>query len=321
MKISIIIPVYNAQEFLEDALQSVYQQDLPETDFEVLVIDDGSRDGSAEIVKKIAASHSNIVFVQQPNSGVSVARNNGLNRAQGKYLLFLDADDFLNPGCLKPALAYTEKEDLDLLYLKISFTDAKGTVTDTFQMDSDVVQIQDGFTHQRRGFIFGIYKKETLGDIRFIKDIPVGEDALFNIMMHTVSQRVSYFPHDAYMYRRNDNSVTGNASPIRYSEKAFLGTLKSIETLYGFIHNPENKIPASKMAYFNRPFYKFSQTAIQFGVTSVAHFDRVKRLHDLLWQCDQAETIAVLKKEFPYFSASKLYFSVLFLTCKLLRRC
>ena len=91
-RISIVIPVYNSSRFLEECLRSVLRQDF--TDWHVILVDDGSTDGSGTICDQYAATDPRIEVLHQPNQGLSVARNNGLARAQGEFVLFLDSDDF-----------------------------------------------------------------------------------------------------------------------------------------------------------------------------------------------------------------------------------
>lgn len=100
MKLSIIIPVYNAGKFLQACLESIYRQGLAEEEFEVLAINDGSTDDSGKLLDAACREHTNMRVFHEPNSGVSATRNKGLNRASGDYILFLDSDDLLADGSL-----------------------------------------------------------------------------------------------------------------------------------------------------------------------------------------------------------------------------
>ena len=95
MKFSVIIPLYNKAPYVEKAINSVLAQTF--TDFELIVMDDGSKDGSFEVAKRAIENHGNCHLYRQQNAGVSVARNNGVSLSQGKYLCFLDADDWWEP--------------------------------------------------------------------------------------------------------------------------------------------------------------------------------------------------------------------------------
>ena len=99
MMFSVIIPLYNKESYVERAIQSVLAQTF--LDFELVVVDDGSWDGSIEVAKSVVENHSNCHLYRQQNMGVSMARNNGVALSQGKYLCFLDADDWWEPTFLE----------------------------------------------------------------------------------------------------------------------------------------------------------------------------------------------------------------------------
>ena len=99
-KISIVVPVYNAEKFLGKCLASLMSQTMNYTDFEILLINDGSNDNSANICKMWQEKYSNISYYEKENAGVSDTRNKGMKEAKGKYILFLDPDDFLSKNAL-----------------------------------------------------------------------------------------------------------------------------------------------------------------------------------------------------------------------------
>lgn len=113
IKVSVIIPVYNVEKYLRQNLESVANQTLKE--IEIICIDDGSTDSSYEIVKEFAEKDSRFIPVQQPNSGAGAARNNGLRRAKGKYLSFLDSDDFFDEHMLEEAYNKAEETSADFV--------------------------------------------------------------------------------------------------------------------------------------------------------------------------------------------------------------
>lgn len=113
LKLSIIIPVYNTEKYIKRCLESVCNQDLNKSDYEVIVINDGSPDNSKSIILKQQKIYKNIIYFEQENKGLGAARNAGIRLAQGKYLMFIDSDDFIIPYCLR------------LLYDTISASDAK----------------------------------------------------------------------------------------------------------------------------------------------------------------------------------------------------
>ena len=99
MRFSVIIPLYNKAPYVHKAVQSVLSQTF--SDYEVIIVDDGSKDNSAEIVLQVIEGHENCRLLKQENAGVSMARNNGVAASHGDYLCFLDADDWWEPTFLE----------------------------------------------------------------------------------------------------------------------------------------------------------------------------------------------------------------------------
>ena len=112
IKVSVIMPVYNAENYLRTALDSVIDQTLRE--IEIICIDDGSTDKSLEIIKEYQKNDSRIRIVTENNAGPGAARNKGIVRARGKYIAFLDADDFYELTLLSELYSFSEEEGLDI---------------------------------------------------------------------------------------------------------------------------------------------------------------------------------------------------------------
>lgn len=115
MKLSIIIPLYNSELYLPKCLDSVLRQDIPHQDYEIILVNDGSPDNSYAIALQYAQIYPNIVVLTQENKGTSGARNTGIRYATGKYLYFIDPDDYILENSLKVLLEKMEAEDLDVL--------------------------------------------------------------------------------------------------------------------------------------------------------------------------------------------------------------
>ncbi len=113
-KISLIIPVYNVQEYIEKALQSVANQTFK--DFEVIIVNDGSKDQSVEIAKKFINKYDNFKLINQENQGLSAARNTGLREAKGEYIAFIDSDDFIESNFLEELYNLAVDNDADISY-------------------------------------------------------------------------------------------------------------------------------------------------------------------------------------------------------------
>lgn len=113
IKISMIMPVYNSKSYLESAIQSVLNQTLEE--WELLLVDDGSSDGSGDICDRVAKTDCRIRVIHQKNQGISVTRNIGIQNAIGEYIGFMDNDDIIEPDLLETALLEAEKNDADIV--------------------------------------------------------------------------------------------------------------------------------------------------------------------------------------------------------------
>ena len=115
MKLSIIIPVYNVEQYLKTCLDSVLHQNIAISEYEVIVVNDSSPDGSLAIAEEYARKNSNIKIVTRPNGGLSAARNTGLEHALGEYVWFVDSDDWIEENCLSRLLSIATLESLDIL--------------------------------------------------------------------------------------------------------------------------------------------------------------------------------------------------------------
>ncbi len=315
MKLSVIIPVYNTEKYLRKCLESVFNQDLPLDEYEIICINDGSTDHSENILLEFAEKYSNLIYIKQENQGVSIARNQGLDKAKGNYITFLDADDFLEKNILQDIITTAEKDDLDLLYLKMTYVDEEDKITGEFKMNSEEVSIQDGFTHQRRGFIVSLYKREIIGDLRFVKDIIIAEDALFNIMIHTFAKRVSYYPKYSYYYRQHNSSSFKNVQ----SQKTFDGMIKNIYFLHEFVEAQKMNLTDEQLKYYNRPFYLLAKMTIESNIIPLISLKRLRILKETLNNLQLKHTKKQIKKDFFWFDMPNWIFYLLYKTKSIIK--
>ncbi len=115
--ISVIVPVYNVEEYLEECLESIRQQTF--TDIEVILVNDGSTDGSREICEQYCEKDSRFRLINQENQGQSVARNRGVKESVGQYIMFVDSDDVINTSVLEVLLPYM-KMDVDIVECRMT---------------------------------------------------------------------------------------------------------------------------------------------------------------------------------------------------------
>lgn len=121
--LSFIVPLYNSAKWLEKCLFSILNQDIPESEMEIICVNDGSPDNSAEMAREIGKKHSCIIVLDQENQGPSGARNNGMRHATGKYLCFVDPDDYVEPNVYGKLVQQMEDEQLDMLRFNYQIVD------------------------------------------------------------------------------------------------------------------------------------------------------------------------------------------------------
>lgn len=115
IKLSIIVPIYGVEQYLRKCVDSLLAQDLPSSEYEIILVDDGSPDGCPAICDQYAAEHDNIRVIHRKNGGLSAARNSGIEVAQGEYIMFVDSDDYIEPNVLGGLMAQVERDSLDVL--------------------------------------------------------------------------------------------------------------------------------------------------------------------------------------------------------------
>lgn len=158
MKVSIIVPVYNVEAYLDKCVESLLAQDLPEKEYEIVLVDDGSTDGSGRICDAYAADHANIIAIHQKNRGLSGARNTGIAAASGEYVQFVDSDDYLVPDVLGTLVRQMEESNLDILRFNYQNVNLSGEVFEPNKYSKPFVdfsgEVCDGITflNERLGF-------------------------------------------------------------------------------------------------------------------------------------------------------------------------
>ena len=202
IKISVIMPIYNAVDYLEEAIDSVLAQSLTET--EIICVDDGSTDGSFEVIKKKQAEDKRIRIVTENNAGPSVARNKGLARARGEYVIFLDADDFFEEKLLERLYNHAFRKKLDIAIAKYDlYNNATGKYVP--KIESEHGELLDGgriiskSTHPTKifqsttGYVWNkLFKRSFLleKNLTFHPDLYVFEDVYFVCAALSLAERV-----------------------------------------------------------------------------------------------------------------------------------
>lgn len=211
--ISIIIPIYNVESYLEECVQSVIAQTY--TEWELILVDDGSTDGSAKIARNWQSRNSRIKYFHKENGGVSSARNYGLDHSQGEYIMFVDSDDICHPQLLEK-LIYFVIEGNDIAGCTIAKSEESGVVQNNIKYISEnLISLDQIYTcFFNKGILHPPYGKVYRNDIirkhniRFVQNLQLGEDVLFNLeYLKHVSHGV-FIDNPFYYYRNTPGSLS-----------------------------------------------------------------------------------------------------------------
>ena len=209
--VSIIVPVYNAEEFLTECLDSIAAQKMEE--FEVLLIDDGSTDNSLSICERYSKIDNRFIVIHQDNQGSSAARNTGLSIASGKYICFVDADDWIESEHLSNILSTAEAETSDVVIIGF-YLDGQDVVffpNSPSAFSSETI-IKEGLDRNHHAGVVFTFARRTLytdNSIRFPR-YDYFEDMFVSCSIVHYSHIISYCPTRSYHYRFNPSSLTNN---------------------------------------------------------------------------------------------------------------
>lgn len=212
-EISVVMPAYKGALFIRDALQSVLAQTFP--DWELVCVDDGSKDGSGDIAAEYAERDSRIQVLRQKNGGTSAARNAALAAAKGRYIAFLDEDDLYHPKCLEVLHDAAERHNADAVGIDFvpfeesalpEFRDPPpaggGTVHDAASLRELVSRWYDGAPWEVWRHL---YRRELVGEARFPVGVRVEQDLRWHYALLPSMARYVRIPWAGYAWRRNSN--------------------------------------------------------------------------------------------------------------------
>ncbi len=211
-EISIIVPIYNVEEYLSDCLDSILSQTFQ--NYEVICVDDGSTDKCGQIADKYALKDKRITVIHQENKGVSCARNVGIEKAAGKYITFCDSDDYLHCDFLKIMHELITKHDVDMVSAEIVPTKEKytGQCIDLSDFIAKLNFVENPFDYLlktnkiRTGVPFKLYRAEPVKQTRFMDGIYL-EDVPFTAFLMYRMKKVLLTNWPLYYYYTNPNSV------------------------------------------------------------------------------------------------------------------
>lgn len=226
VQISFILPMYNVERFLDKCVRSLLQQNLPRGTFEIILVNDGSKDNTLAIAQRLASEWPEIKVIDQKNSGQSVARNRGAKVAKGEYIWFVDSDDFLLAGVADYLFKLATNNCLDLLTFGVNHVKQGQVCPFLFSTDKKLESILGGeeyiakYNYNNSPCLYLIKRSflEQTG-VSFIEGVYC-EDGLFSLTLISVASRVAYYPSSPYVYVKNATSTTKKKSHAHYMKVA-----------------------------------------------------------------------------------------------------
>ena len=271
IKISVIVPAYNVEKYIEKTLRSIMTQSLKE--IEIIVINDGSKDKTLEVIKKLSVEDKRIIIVDKNNEGVSVARNEGILLSKGEYLSFIDGDDWIENLFLEDNYNYAKKNELDMVISDI-FIDYKRRKVSKYHKEFQSNKIISGQEYINlyyngqilRGICNKIIKKEIFieNNLFFLEKMKSGEDMNLTIKLGYICSKIGKMNKAYYHYIQYSQSVTKQKT----SDKLYT-FLESFNDIRSFIKRIDPKLLERE----EKKIYKYEIGSIQSFVVRDSDWD------------------------------------------------
>ena len=225
--ISVIIPVYNVENYLKECIESVLSQTYE--NYEIILVDDGSTDSSPGICDEYAGAYENVRVIHKENSGPSATRNAGVSAAKGEYIYFLDSDDYIIPEALEKLFANSVENDTDIVFFDaVSFVDddLNANIKQSYKRNS-VYNVGTGLEvfialNKNKEFKCAVYlmliRKSLITEngITFCEDAYMSEDMLFTFQLYCKAKSVSQCSQALYYRRYRADSIVTSKKTQRH---------------------------------------------------------------------------------------------------------
>ena len=230
IKVSVIIPVYNSERYLKECIESLLQQELTECEF--IFVNNASKDKSYDVIKKYERLDNRIKVINQDNRGVSVARNTGLQVANGEYIGFVDSDDTISKDYFYYLYNAAKCNEVDIIFsrLNAAFPFEVSKVLDKKYIEKNIYPFlikEDSLN----SVCNKLYRADLIksNNIKFPEGIALGEDGRFNISAFTYANNVMYVDYCGYNYREVQGSATRNILEKDYFQRSLQVYEESID--------------------------------------------------------------------------------------------
>ena len=233
VELSIVIPNYNNEKYIKKCIDSILNQTFVK--YEIIIVDDGSSDNSVEIIESMKKKNNKIKLIRQFNQNAAIARNKGIEIAKGKYILFIDSDDYINDNdSIKNMIDKIENNDLLLCNYKV--VDENGNYKYDYKVGDDI--ITDGSNIIEKYAFISAVPTNKLFDMKIIRDhniffdnVDIGQDLNFYLKYLAFCNNVIITDDYSYCYRINNEGMT------RKKNYRFLDIIKSVDCVRNFYKN------------------------------------------------------------------------------------
>ncbi len=288
-KISIIVPIYNVEKYLDICLNSLVNQTLK--DIEIVLINDGSTDSSYEIAVSYEKKYKNVTLYNQLNHGLSYTRNVGLEHAHGKYIMFIDSDDYLETDACEKLYDYACKMDADIVTFDLKYVYKDSTTSFMYGGKKEGKVDTHEYMIGASSAASKMYKKEFLSRINFkFKEGIWSEDIAIIPLLCIYTDKIFYLNRVSYNYVQHSNSITNQTS---YNKKT-LDAVKSLE-IFESIVKENNK-------------YDEYKSEIEFiYITNLLLTLPLKVYKYKEGKKDIKKMSKIMKEKYPHFRKNKYY--------------
>ena len=283
--------MYNVAPYVERCIRSLEDQDIPKEEYELICVNDGSPDNCREIVEGLQKEFPNIILINQENQGVSRARNNGIEIASGKYLLFIDPDDYVEANVLNEKINHLTDNDLDVGITGYTILSEDFKIEYKYDPLVNANEVLSGIDYSYRYMTgrteirdphrsWSIFFKTTFikyNNLYYLPDVPYLEDGELIYRIFCLAKRVSYIAKPFYLRTTRPGSATH--SRLFVSDKAIKGFIKAAKNLKEFQRNPS--LTSEQITFINQPIIKFSLSPI-ISCAGIRSFHKIFRVRKQL---------------------------------------
>ena len=318
-EVSVVIPVYNSEKYVEKCIQSVMAQTLP--DLEIIIINDGSTDESGRILRELTQKDSRIVLLEQANQGVAAARNQGVEKATGKYITFVDGDDYLQEDYIELMYNLAEKETLDMVICGLTYVDEGGKELNRVIPGVYKRLENEEWTFRVSAVCSHLYRRELWEryDVKF-QSGERGEDMPVSLFFAAICSRINTLPECGYYYVQHASSAIHNFKGLEKYSLPYKGLENTLTRV--------NKIGIQNSQEFYELFVMRIFATCLFQLAPGASYEKTKELCDYIsctvntyfptyWKNSKAKLNA--KVDIPFTQKAAVKVLMLLLKTKLLK--